>query len=114
MSNMESERYKAPAEERFSNDEDECEVQVEFELLEGQESNTADTALVGGVGALKLAICAGRQRKTPPSLSHRQGLSDPLREVYARNNSPINFCAQCSLSLRQGTYTTFFDKTGSS
>jgi hypothetical protein len=33
-------------------------VHVEFELLEGQES-TADTALIGGVGALKLAIERG-------------------------------------------------------
>jgi hypothetical protein len=30
-------------------------VQVEFELLEGQATNTADTALIGGIGALKLA-----------------------------------------------------------
>jgi hypothetical protein len=34
-------------------------VHVEFELLEGQEFNTADTALIGGVGALKLAIERG-------------------------------------------------------
>ena len=33
-------------------------VQVEFELLEGQE-NTANKALIGGVGALKLAIERG-------------------------------------------------------
>jgi hypothetical protein len=34
-------------------------VHVEFELLEGQANNTANTALVGGVGALKLAIERG-------------------------------------------------------
>jgi hypothetical protein len=34
-------------------------VQVEFELLEGQENNTANKALIGGVGALKLAIERG-------------------------------------------------------
>jgi hypothetical protein len=34
-------------------------VQVEFELLEGQATNIADTALIGGVGALKLAIERG-------------------------------------------------------
>jgi hypothetical protein len=28
-------------------------VHVEFELLEGQANNTANTALIGGVGALK-------------------------------------------------------------
>ena len=33
-------------------------MQVEFELLEGQE-NTANKALIGGVGALKLAIERG-------------------------------------------------------
>jgi hypothetical protein len=34
-------------------------VRVEFELLVGQASNTANTALIGGVGALKLAIERG-------------------------------------------------------
>jgi hypothetical protein len=34
-------------------------VHVEFELLEGQANNTANTALIGGVGALKLAIERG-------------------------------------------------------
>jgi hypothetical protein len=34
-------------------------VNVEFELLEGQANNTANTALIGGVGALKLAIERG-------------------------------------------------------
>ena len=33
-------------------------VRVQFELLEGQE-NTANKALIGGVGALKLAIERG-------------------------------------------------------
>ena len=33
-------------------------VHVEFELL-GQANNTANTALIGGVGALKLAIERG-------------------------------------------------------
>jgi hypothetical protein len=34
-------------------------VHVEFELLEGQADNMANTALIGGVGALKLAIERG-------------------------------------------------------
>ena len=34
-------------------------VRVEFELLEGQAKETANTALVGGIGALKLAIERG-------------------------------------------------------
>jgi hypothetical protein len=34
-------------------------VHVEFELLEGKANNTANTALIGGVGALKLAIERG-------------------------------------------------------
>jgi hypothetical protein len=34
-------------------------VHVEFELLEGQSDNAANTALIGGVGALKLAIERG-------------------------------------------------------
>ena len=34
-------------------------VHVEFELLEGQANDTANTALIGGVGALKLAIERG-------------------------------------------------------
>jgi hypothetical protein len=34
-------------------------VKVEFELLEGQANNTANTALIAGVGALKLAIERG-------------------------------------------------------
>ena len=34
-------------------------VHVEFELLEGQANNTANTALIGGVGSLKLAIERG-------------------------------------------------------
>ena len=34
-------------------------VHVEFELLKGQANNTANTALIGGVGALKLAIERG-------------------------------------------------------
>ena len=34
-------------------------VHVGFELLEGQADNMANTALIGGVGALKLAIERG-------------------------------------------------------
>jgi hypothetical protein len=34
-------------------------LQINHELLEGQESNIAETALIGGVGALKLAIERG-------------------------------------------------------
>jgi hypothetical protein len=34
-------------------------VHVEFELLEGQANDTANTALIGGVGAPKLAIERG-------------------------------------------------------
>jgi hypothetical protein len=34
-------------------------VHVEFELLEGQANNTANTALIGGVGTRKLAIERG-------------------------------------------------------
>ena len=40
-------------------DEDDRDVHVEFELLEGQADNMANTALIGGVGALKLAIERG-------------------------------------------------------
>ena len=34
-------------------------VHIEFELLEGQANDRANTALMGGVGALKLAIERG-------------------------------------------------------
>jgi hypothetical protein len=42
-------------------------VRVEFELLESQEPNTADAALIGGVGALKLAIERGVTGTSEPA-----------------------------------------------
>jgi hypothetical protein len=44
---------------RILDDEDDCDGAGRFELLEGQARNVADTALIGGVSALKLAIERG-------------------------------------------------------